>query len=788
MTDRPQPLPVLPEGIPEVLKTAPRWVCWRLQPREDKWTKTPMRGTSPSVEASSTDPATWCAFNQALASYEDGKSDGIGFVLGDGWVGFDADGTDAPEHVQLLNTYAETSVGGKGVHCIARGTKPGGKCRVGPYELYSQGRYFTVTGHHLSGTPTTVEERTAEIAALYARLFPNGHDAPASTPPPSTPQDDDAVIALAQAAKNSAKFMRLWDGDTTGYRSHSEADAALCMMLAFWSNRDAAQMDRLFRRSGLIRAKWDERRGDATYGADVISSAIARTPRGYGDESTGIIMRGGDLTVIVDRAETALLADSGIYQRGGLLTRAIKLDTSVGNHQDVRREAGSTMLIAVREPWLVEQLGKQLRWFKVTAKGEPAPADPQPIYARTLLGRGEWQFPVLRGVITTPTLARDGRIIETPGFDPTSGLLVDITAGTFPRVPEAPTKDAAVAALDRLCRPLRGFPFVDDAARSVALGAMLTALVRLSLRTAPLHAFDAPTAGTGKSMLAEGVGLLATGFRPPALSQGKSSEEDEKRLSTVLFAGDPVIHIDNCERDISGDFLCSMLTQEVVQARILGLSERRVLPATALVLASGNNLVLAGDASRRAVICRLDAKVERPDTRTFDFDFHAELLAARPELVVSVLTVLRAYHAAGRPEKLTPMGSFTDWEWIRGALVWLGHADPADTRESILDSDPRKDELLVVLDLWQQAFGVDPTEVAEVDRRTGESVTALRNKLIEVACRKEWSGKSVGWWLRRHKDRVVDGRCLQCEQYGGRQRWWVTGNTEGGGVQVDVPF
>ena len=181
-------------------------------------------------------------------------------------------------------------------------------------------------------------------------------------------------------------------------------------------------------------------------------------------------------------------------------------------------------------------------------------------------------------------------------------------------MPVAPTRDDAEAALGTLLRPLRGFPFVNAAAaRSVVLSALLTALVRRSLRSAPLHGFDAPTAGTGKSLLAELVGLLATGVRPPAMSQGKSEDEDEKRLSTVLFAGDPVIHIDNCERALVGDFLCSMLTQEVVQARVLGYSERRVLPSTALVLASGNNLTCVGDVSRRTVVCRLDAEVERPD-------------------------------------------------------------------------------------------------------------------------------------------------------------------------------
>src|SRR5207245_2395857 len=132
-----------------------------------------------------------------------------------------------------------------------------------------------------------------------------------------------------------------------------------------------------------------------------------------------------------------------IFQRGGLLTRPIKLDTKVGDTHNVRREAGSTMLIAVREPWLVEVMGRALPWYRPTSEGKRVRADPQSIYARTLLSRAEWPFPVLRGVVSCPTLARDGRIIEEPGFDAPSGLLLDITPGSFPPVPVTPTKDDA---------------------------------------------------------------------------------------------------------------------------------------------------------------------------------------------------------------------------------------------------------------------------------------------------------------------------------------------------------
>ncbi len=494
-------------------------------------------------------------------------------------------------------------------------------------------------------------------------------------------------------------------------------------------------------------------------------------------------MEGGKLTEIVDKAEAALLRSATtIFNRGGSLVRPVRLDAAMG--EAIRREVGSTVLIAVKESWLLEAMGQSLRWYRGNAQ-----ADPQALYARTLLGRGEWRFPVLRSVLTIPTLARDGRIIQTPGFDTETGLLLDFQAGAFPPIPASPTLDDALFALKRLAHPFRGFPFASEAAKSTALAAVLTGLIRPSLRTSPIAGFDAPEAGTGKSLLAESVSLVATGLRPPALSQGKTAEEDEKRLATVLFAGDPIIHIDNCERPISGDFLCSMTTQEVVQARILGLSERRVLPCTSLVLVSGNNLTFAGDTSRRSVVCRLDANVERPDTREFDFDCHAEIIANRAELVVEGLTILRAYDVAGRPEHLTPMGSFSDWDWIRGSLVWLGMADPADTRQAILDNDPRRDELLDVMELWDQAFRGQPIEVADIAERSCDTaVKRLYDKLIEVACRGcGWSGKSVGWWLRRNKDRVVSGgRCFRCDDTAGRngQRWRLA--TVGAGCQMPL--
>ena len=97
---------------------------------------------------------------------------------------------------------------------------------------------------------------------------------------------------------------------------------------------------------------------------------------------------------------------------------------------------------------------------KRTAKGKLQTIDPPMKYARHLVNRGAWSLPSLRGVISAPTLAFDGRIIQTPGYDADSGLLLTHAEDAFPQVPESPSHDDALRALQTLEHPLRGFPFV----------------------------------------------------------------------------------------------------------------------------------------------------------------------------------------------------------------------------------------------------------------------------------------------------------------------------------------
>jgi putative DNA primase/helicase len=273
------------EHLPVEIRESRRCVVWCREWRGGRATKVPYMATRPGHRAAVDDPTTWCPFPVAWAVVQMGHGAGVGVVLGDELAGVDLDHVrldetglvtdDAMSIVHALNSYTEVSPSGTGLHVLASGTLPPGRRRRGFVEMYDAKRFFTVTGRHVAGTPWTIEERTAALAALHARYL----GVPAAPPPcPAPPvigtMTDPVLLARAHAARNGANFAALWRGDTTRYPSPSEADLALCAMLVYWTGGDAARVDLLFRASGLMRPKWDAPRGERTYGAHTIAIAL----------------------------------------------------------------------------------------------------------------------------------------------------------------------------------------------------------------------------------------------------------------------------------------------------------------------------------------------------------------------------------------------------------------------------------------------------------------------------------------------------------------------------------
>lgn len=290
-----------PARVPAALRDRPQWVCWKYIKRQGKLTKCPVNARI-GGNADSTDPATWATFDEAVAAWKSGGTAGIGYVFAgdDPFCGIDLDGCiddagvivpTARAVLDSLNSYAEISPSGRGVKVFIAGRKPEGVgCKsqaVAGFkecEVYDRERFFTVTGQHVAGTPGGVEERQAELNALCSRLWPRKPKSHLNRPLSETgfAGDDDVLIRRVIASKNGDRFAKLWAGDTSMHGGDaSGADQALCNSLAFWTGKDTERMDRLFRRSGLFREKWDEKRGARTYGQMTIETAIADCQQTY---------------------------------------------------------------------------------------------------------------------------------------------------------------------------------------------------------------------------------------------------------------------------------------------------------------------------------------------------------------------------------------------------------------------------------------------------------------------------------------------------------------------------
>lgn len=513
-----------------------------------------------------------------------------------------------------------------------------------------------------------------------------------------------------------------------------------------------------------------------------------------------ILLTDGRLNENLRAADAALLAAGvPIYERGGELVRPVRLERSE-EANGVRRDAGATVIVPVSDRWLVQRLADSAPFVRFNAKGEHVPADPPLEFARHLMDRqGEWAFPTLRGLVNAPTMRPDGSILQAPGFDEASGLIFDPRGVEFPPIADEPTRDEARAALALIDELFSLFPYERENGEeplltpsySVTLSAILCAVARDAMRTVPAHANDSPTPGTGKTIQAETVAIIGTGSLPAMMSQGPSDEELEKRIATALRAGDRVIVIDNVERPLGGDFLCSVLTQERVQARILGKSERVVLPTAAVFIATGNNLQLAGDLARRAVKGRIDSGEERPDKREFPFDPRQLARQRRPQLVAAALTILRAYHVAGRPVRLTPMGSFEDYSLVRGAIVWLDRADPARTREAIFSADPKRDELADLLREWRESFGGEALTLAEAKSRLETSAELaggpLYGLLVDLGGRGVFNVLTLGKRLSKFIDRPAGGLTLRRVSNGNNGARWRVEHVGKPEAEVRIP-
>lgn len=605
-----------------------------------------------------------------------------------------------------------------------------------------------------------VEERFPELNAVWEKYINVKKQAPNEQKPTKNANDwpvfvnDDDLIQKAFAAKNGWKFKRLFQGDITMNGSDdSRADLALCNLLAFWTGRDMQQMDRIFRSSGLMRPKWDEKRGpDSTYGLNTIREAIAKCfniydpvhcpepPEAIGQQEPPEIDTGFDALVnaadqglpriIITNRDMGELSDEVlkslesannppiIFVRAGALVR---IDKTKDKDEKLR-----PVIKAISESALRGRMARTAKYFKVmkdTKKnGVEYSAANSPIdTVRDVMSLPEesWQFPYLTGLTQIPILRKNGTISSVPGYDKDSSLYYlpenKLNISLDMKIEEA------VSLLNEIyC----DFPFDGIESRANCLGLLLTLVLReLIDGPVPLAIIDKPQQGTGASLLTNVNSLISTGVNAfmEAWPAGRDKENElRKRITSMLVEGRSQIVIDNIDSTFESAVLGLVLTCTSWQDRALGENKLITLPHRTVWMVTGNNVKPAGDIPRRCYLIRLDAKQARPWQRT-GFK-HPNLLEwvkeSRSKILSAIFKLAQEWIYAGKPvsSDLPTIGNFEEWtKTIGNILHFAGIKGFLGNLETMYEKSEQDDGWEAFLESWYSELGANALTLKEVN-------------------------------------------------------------------------
>lgn len=348
--------------IPAELKNTPHWILWRSEVRNGKKTKVPYQINGEMAQ--SNNKRSWSTFPTIIKFYEQGDYDGIGFMFSkdDPFIGIDIDHciqegalTNLAEDViEVVNSYTEYSPSGDGIHIIAKGKLPlkgpgtGRKNVDVGLEVYRHGRYFTFTGDCLDKVP--VEDRTDELKVLFEKYLKEKPKPEKKQSTTSFEREDITCLSNAELwermfdSKSGAAIKDLFQGMLIN-GDHSSTDMALCNHLAFWTDKDAAKMDSMFRESSLLREKWDKPHSSdgRTYGQMTIDTAILSTPSTIADYEPP-----------EEKKYEVYISDNSIEDTEEIIDEAPKFHlTELGNAERIAYYHGENVRYCNELEWLI---------------------------------------------------------------------------------------------------------------------------------------------------------------------------------------------------------------------------------------------------------------------------------------------------------------------------------------------------------------------------------------------------------------------------------------------------
>lgn len=432
-------------------------------------------------------------------------------------------------------------------------------------------------------------------------------------------------------------------------------------------------------------------------------------------------------------------------------------------------DMGHPQVQVVGEARLSNRLSRVANFGRIEKGGEFRHSYPPEQVIRDILAEDRWQFPKLTSITQTPFLRPDGTIHSTPGYDPATGIYYD-PAGEVPEIPENPTQGEVQRAAELIEETIGDFPFDSPASRTNMFALLLTPVLRAAIPgPVPLAAIDKPQAGTGASLLAEIVGMVATGS-PIKMNPAPSSEDEmQKLLTTLIGGGESIITFDNVVGEFASASVALALTAPVWRNRLLGANRDISAVQRATWIVTGNNLQIGGDLPRRTYLIRLDAKMSNPWERDPSRFRHPELMRwvsqNRGDLVAALLTLGRSWFVEGCPELETApiVGGFEGWIRVVGGVIENAESEHfpssaflGNRTEFHEKADPSAKEWERFLEEWFLTYSNTPKRIRDVcsDLVDEDDLRdALPERLFEIYDRGGQVNRAMGDEFRKREGR-----------------------------------
>lgn len=466
----------------------------------------------------------------------------------------------------------------------------------------------------------------------------------------------------------------------------------------------------------------------------------------------------GELPEQVDALVQIFQKDGDLFERAGSVV-----------HVDHNQR-----IVQAKQPWLAVRAQRSVRFERFDKKeGAWLPTRcPTEVTSGILTFASRYRLPALSAVRDAATMDLSGRIVDAPGFDEATGILIICNdPNAWPPIVRAPNRAQLRVAFQKLWTPFAEFPYSSPADASAALAAVLTTAVRAILPTAPAFGFSATAPGTGKTLLAQSIGSLYSGVEPAVNAPITQEDEWRKALFAAALGGAMTYLLDNAEHSIESSSLAAAITAGKIADRVLGESRNEAVDHRMMIMATGNGLRLIGDLNRRFFVSRLDAHIEASHivSRKFDLNPLEYCKNHRVEMNAAALTLMRGYAAAGFPRVCDGLASFDDWnKLVRSTIIWLinegiaeGYVDPVEALQRETSNDPDTELLMALMQVVEAGRGISQRFTVRDLIYEGNNGNDLEFILLEIAGDSgRINSKRLGHWLNAREGRIVNGMSL----------------------------